>query len=50
MSAVADLDVDSLHVLVDTVAPPPMSDPARTFVLQLFEANRRRLLDEFSAA
>lgn len=49
-SAVADLDIDSLRVLIDTAAPPSMSDPARTFALQLVEANRRRLLDEFSAA
>ena len=49
-SAVAELDVNSLRVLVDTTAPTSMSAPARTFAIQLVEANRRRLLDEFSAA
>jgi hypothetical protein len=48
--AVAHLDVDSLRVLIDTAAPPSMSVQARSFAIQLVEANRRRLLDEFSAA
>lgn len=48
-SAVDDLDVDSLRLLIDTAAPPSMSDRARSFAIQLVETNRRRLLDEFTA-
>ena len=48
--AVADLDLNSLSVLIDTTAPTSMSAQARSFAMQLVEANRRRLLDEFSDA
>ncbi len=48
--AVADLDLNSLGVVIDTTAPTSMSAQARSFAIQLVEANRRRLLDEFSAA
>lgn len=41
------LDLGALRTLLDTADPPSLSEPARTFAIELIEANRRRLLDEF---